>query len=86
MIAKYADRLPLYRQEQVLGRASLATPHSTQASWVDVVACNCSHESMRCAKAYLNATWCTWICTPVQMLANDRNDKPLIRMQAPQDA
>ncbi|KQN53029.1 hypothetical protein ASE98_20750 [Pseudomonas sp. Leaf48] len=36
MIAKYADRLPLYRQEQVLGRASLATPHSTQASWVDV--------------------------------------------------
>ena len=34
MIAKYADHLPLYRQEQIFGRAGLAIPRSTLASWV----------------------------------------------------
>lgn len=36
MIAKYADHLPLYRQEQIFGRAGLAIPSSTLASWVGV--------------------------------------------------
>ena len=34
MTAKYADHLPLYRKEQIFGRAGLAIPRSTLASWV----------------------------------------------------
>lgn len=34
MIAKFADHLPLYRQEAMFGRAGLAIPRSTLAQWV----------------------------------------------------
>ncbi|UTW10927.1 IS66 family transposase [Marinobacterium rhizophilum] len=34
MIAKYADHLPLYRQEQIFGRAGVAIPRSTLAEWI----------------------------------------------------
>jgi transposase len=34
LIAKYADHLPLYRQESIFGRAGLAIPRSTMAAWV----------------------------------------------------
>ncbi len=34
MIAKFADHLPLYRQESIFGRAGLAIPRSTLAHWV----------------------------------------------------
>lgn len=34
MIAKYGDHLPLYREEQIFGRAELAIPRSTLAQWV----------------------------------------------------
>jgi transposase len=34
LIAKYLDHLPLYRQEQIFGRAGLAIPRSTLAAWV----------------------------------------------------
>lgn len=34
MMAKYADHLPLYRQERIFGRAGLAIPRSTLAEWV----------------------------------------------------
>lgn len=34
MVAKFADHLPLYRQEKVFGRVGLAIPHSTLAQWV----------------------------------------------------
>ena len=34
MIAKFADYLPLYRQELIFGRAGLAIPRSTLAQWV----------------------------------------------------
>ncbi len=34
LVAKYQDHLPLYRQEHILGRAGLAIPRSTLASWV----------------------------------------------------
>src|SRR5450830_1710422 len=34
MIAKFADHLPLYRQEKIFGRAGLAIPRSTLAQWV----------------------------------------------------
>ncbi len=33
MIAKFADHLPLYRQESIFGRAGLAIPRSTSAQW-----------------------------------------------------
>jgi transposase len=34
LIAKYADHLPLYRQEAIFGRAGVAIPRSTLAQWV----------------------------------------------------
>src|SRR5690554_5898692 len=34
LVAKYADHLPLYRQERIFGRAGLETPRSTLAEWV----------------------------------------------------
>lgn len=34
MIAKYADHLPLYRQEQIFDRAGVPIPRSTLAEWV----------------------------------------------------
>ena len=34
MIAKFADHLPLYRQEKIFGRAGLSIPRSTLAQWV----------------------------------------------------
>jgi len=34
MVAKFADHLPLYRQEKIFGRAGLAIPRSTMAQWV----------------------------------------------------
>ena len=34
LVAKYADHLPLYRQEAIFGRLGLAIPRSTLAQWV----------------------------------------------------
>jgi len=34
LVAKFADHLPLYRQEAIFGRAGLAIPRSTLAEWV----------------------------------------------------
>ncbi|MFT3859323.1 MAG: IS66 family transposase [Aquabacterium sp.] len=34
LVAKYGDHLPLYRQEEIFGRAGVAIPRSTLASWV----------------------------------------------------
>ncbi|UNV88752.1 IS66 family transposase [Comamonas sp. 7D-2evo2] len=34
LVAKFADHLPLYRQESIFGRAGLAIPRSTLAQWV----------------------------------------------------
>jgi transposase len=34
LVAKYADHLPLYRQEQIFARAGLAIPRSTLGTWV----------------------------------------------------
>lgn len=36
LIAKYADHLPLYRQEQIFTRAGVAIPRSTLAEWIGV--------------------------------------------------
>ncbi|MDK3025105.1 IS66 family transposase [Cupriavidus taiwanensis] len=34
LVAKYADHLPLYRQEGIYGRAGLAVPRSTLGQWI----------------------------------------------------
>jgi transposase len=34
LVGKYADHLPLYRQEAIFGRSGLAIPRSTLAQWV----------------------------------------------------
>ena len=34
LVAKYADHLPLYRQESIFGRAGVTIPRSTLAQWV----------------------------------------------------
>jgi transposase len=34
LVGKYADHLPLYRQEQIFSRAGLAIPRSTLGAWV----------------------------------------------------
>lgn len=34
LVAKYADHLPLYRQESIFARAGLAIPRSTLAAWI----------------------------------------------------
>ena len=34
LIAKYADHLPLYRQEEIYGRVGVPIPRSTMAEWV----------------------------------------------------
>ncbi|TDR49549.1 transposase [Halomonas ventosae] len=36
LIAKYADHLPLYRQEQIFARAGVPIPRSTLAEWVGI--------------------------------------------------
>jgi len=36
-VSKHADHLPLYRQEAIFGRAGLAIPRSTLASWAGVI-------------------------------------------------
>ncbi|MGB3070455.1 MAG: IS66 family transposase [Ottowia sp.] len=36
LVAKFADHLPLYRQEQIFGRAGLSIPRSTLGEWVGV--------------------------------------------------
>ncbi|MCB8749097.1 transposase, partial [Rhodoferax sp. U2-2l] len=34
LVAKFADHLPLYRQEAIFGRAGVAIPRSTLGAWV----------------------------------------------------
>ncbi len=36
LVAKYADSLPLYRQEAIFGRAGMVIPRSTLGAWVGV--------------------------------------------------
>jgi hypothetical protein len=47
LVAKYADHLPLYRQEAIFGRAGLAIPARPWRSGWAPAACSCSRWSMR---------------------------------------
>jgi hypothetical protein len=55
MIAKFADHLPLYRQESIFGRTSLAIPRSTLAQWVGMTGLQLSLWSMRYATKCLGS-------------------------------
>lgn len=46
LVAKYADHLPLYRQESIFARAGLAIPRSTLAQWVGTCGVDCNPWSM----------------------------------------
>lgn len=68
LVAKYADHLPLYRQEQIFSRAGLAIARSTLAQWVG----SCGVALAPLAQALRHAVRAHEILhadeTPVQML------------------
>jgi len=68
MIAKFADHLPLYRQESIFGRAGLAIARSTLAQWVG----NCGAQLQPLVDALRDAVLEHSVIhadeTPVQML------------------
>ena len=68
LVAKYADHLPLYRQEGIFGRAGLAIPRSTLAQWVGSAGVQLQPlvEAMR--QELLNRSVLHADETPVQML------------------
>ena len=69
MIAKFADHLPLYRQESIFGRAGLAIARSTLAQWVG----NCGVQLQPLVDALRDAVLAQHVIhadeTPVSMLA-----------------
>jgi len=69
LVAKYADHLPLYRQERIFGRAGLKIPRSTLAEWVGA----CGVQLQPLADALRNAVLKQEVLhadeTPVSMLA-----------------
>jgi len=68
MIAKFADHLPLYRQESIFGRAGLPIARSTLAQWVG----NCGVQLQPLVDALRDAILAHGVIhadeTPVQML------------------
>ena len=58
LVAKYADHLPLYRQEKIFERAGLKLARSTLAEWVGACGVYCSG-----VRLYRGAQW--RICPPV---------------------
>ena len=69
MIAKFADHLPLYRQESIFGRAGLVIARSTLAQWVG----NCGVQLQPLVDALRDAVLAQHVIhadeTPVSMLA-----------------
>ena len=68
MVAKFADHLPLYRQEKIFGRAGLPIARSTLAQWVG----NCGVQLQPLVDALCEAVLTHGVVhadeTPVQML------------------
>jgi transposase len=68
MVAKFADHLPLYRQEKIFGRAGLPIARSTLAQWVG----NCGVQLQPLVDALRDAVLTHGVAhadeTPVQML------------------
>ncbi len=69
MVAKFADHLPLYRQEKIFGRAGLAIPRSTLAQWEGQTGVQLQPLVDALRKAVLAQRVVHADETPVQMLA-----------------
>ena len=54
MIAKFADHLPLYRQESIFGRAGWPSPARPRRNGSATVVCSCSRWLMPCAMLFSN--------------------------------
>jgi transposase len=74
LVAKYADHLPLYRQQRIFARAGVALSDSTLAQcngWVPA-ASNCSPWSMHCRQSCSHSQCCMptkhrWRCSNLAM-------------------
>ncbi|WP_409307992.1 IS66 family transposase [Pseudomonas putida] len=69
MVAKFADHLPLYRQEKIFGRAGLPIARSTLAQWVGQTGVRLQPLVDALREAVLNQDVIHADETPVQMLA-----------------
>ncbi|WP_434603924.1 IS66 family transposase [Pseudomonas sp. R1-7] len=69
MVAKFADHLPLYRQEKIFGRAGLAIARSTLAQWVGQTGVRLQPLVDALREAVLSQSVIYADETPVQMLA-----------------
>ena len=69
MVAKFADHLPLYRQEKIFGRAGLAIARSTLAQWVGQTGVRLQPLVDALREALLSQGVIHADETPVQMLA-----------------
>lgn len=69
LVAKYADHLPLYRQERIFERAGLALSRSTLAGWVGTCGVQLQPLVDALRKAILNESVVHADETPVKMLA-----------------
>ncbi|MNC59641.1 Transposase IS66 family protein [compost metagenome] len=72
MVAKFADHLPLYRQEKIFGRAGLAIARSTLAQWVGQTGVRLQPLVDALREAVLNQGVIHADETPVQMLRQAR--------------
>ncbi len=68
LVAKYADHLPLYRQEQIFARAGVKLPRSTLAEWVGVCGVRLQPLVDALREAILNEPVVHADETPVQVL------------------
>lgn len=70
MVAKFADHLPLYRQDKIFGRAGLAIARSTLGQWVGQTGVRLQPLVDALREAVLNQGVIHADETPVQMLAS----------------
>ncbi len=68
LVAKFADHLPLYRQEQIFARAGVKIPRSTLAEWVGVCGVRLQPLVEALREAILNEPVVHADETPVQVL------------------
>lgn len=68
LVAKYADYLPLYRQEQIFARSGVKIPRSTLAEWVGVCGVRLQPLANALREAILNEPVVHVDETPVQVL------------------
>lgn len=68
LVAKYADHVPLYRQEQIFARAGVKLPRSTLAEWVGVCGVRLQPLVDALREAILNEPVVHVDETPVQVL------------------